>query len=263
MVATFCTIGVGIWQASIYRAQLTAIQGQLTQMQGSSKQTDALLCLYRQQLAELQRQSIDTHGFAVASTYQALAATQTESAEVYGVVKNPWLTPNSITIKFGIKNVGKTAAHGIKFKVNVVIGSRHGDPKFSYSPSTPRGYGGNLEGGESPLGFDPYITTIAVHDTKGGLYPVDQSTIDAYNRGETSVFIYGIITYTDIFDVKHRRTFCDYSDHPIPGEITRDDHPKCAAYNKEDINRVVAKPSLAPTRIEIVQEIPCSIPKTN
>lgn len=36
VVATFCTIGVGLWQATIYHQQLTAMQGQLGQMSTQS-----------------------------------------------------------------------------------------------------------------------------------------------------------------------------------------------------------------------------------
>lgn len=37
--ATFCTIAVGIWQASIYHAQLTAMQGQLDEMKRTGEQS--------------------------------------------------------------------------------------------------------------------------------------------------------------------------------------------------------------------------------
>ena len=47
---------VGIIALCIYNGQLGAMKGQLEQMQGSSKQTDQLICLYRQQVNKLGEQ---------------------------------------------------------------------------------------------------------------------------------------------------------------------------------------------------------------
>ena len=59
---------VGIVALCIYHGQLTAMQGQLAEMQGSGKQTDKLICLYQQQIGkmsdqvdQLSRQADDTH----------------------------------------------------------------------------------------------------------------------------------------------------------------------------------------------------------
>jgi hypothetical protein len=82
----FCLVIVGIAAACIYGRQLGVMRGQLNQMVGSSGQTDRLLDLYQQQLAELRRQSSDTHDLAVQAKDQAdrtrdLAAAAAEQAD--------------------------------------------------------------------------------------------------------------------------------------------------------------------------------------
>jgi hypothetical protein len=62
---------VGIWAVVIYHGQLTAMQGQLTEMKGSGQQTDRLLGLYQKQLAQLTREAEDTHDLVVAAGKQA------------------------------------------------------------------------------------------------------------------------------------------------------------------------------------------------
>jgi hypothetical protein len=62
---------IGIMALCIYHGQLTTMQGQLTEMHGSGTQTDQLIALYRQQLAELQKQVGDTHELTVQAKNQA------------------------------------------------------------------------------------------------------------------------------------------------------------------------------------------------
>jgi len=60
--------------AGIAWYQLHVMGGQLTQMEGGSKQTDQLLSLYRQQLEELHKQAGNTHDLAVAARDEAKAS---------------------------------------------------------------------------------------------------------------------------------------------------------------------------------------------
>ncbi|MGA3264574.1 MAG: hypothetical protein ABSC47_11080 [Terracidiphilus sp.] len=57
-------LSIGICGLIVYWNQLKVMGGQLTQMQGSSGQTDNLICLYRKQLEQLTRQAGDTHDLA-------------------------------------------------------------------------------------------------------------------------------------------------------------------------------------------------------
>ena len=78
---------VGLYVANIYHRQLTTMEGQLSEMQGSGKQTDRLLYLYQQQLAELKKQSADTHNLAAAAGDQALASQRAATAMAHQVQK--------------------------------------------------------------------------------------------------------------------------------------------------------------------------------
>jgi len=65
-------IGLGaLW---IYHGQLNVMNGQLEQMRGSGRQTDKLISLYQQQVAQLTKQAGDTHDLAVAAGTQAINA---------------------------------------------------------------------------------------------------------------------------------------------------------------------------------------------
>lgn len=77
---------IGIWALCIYNGQLNVMRGQLTQMQDSSQQTDRLLFLYQQQLAQLTKQASDTHTLAVDSGKQADLARDT-----LVVANRPWM----------------------------------------------------------------------------------------------------------------------------------------------------------------------------
>src|ERR1700685_1921008 len=73
--------------------QLGAMRGQLAQMQGSGKQTDQLICLYRQQLLELQKQAAHTHQLAAQAKKQAEAAlaANIQTREIFLAESRPWL----------------------------------------------------------------------------------------------------------------------------------------------------------------------------
>lgn len=75
-------IFIAVCVAVIYGGQLWVMKGQLDQMQGSSTQTDKLICIYQQQLAQLTKQADDTHDLAIATRNQAEAAkTSTKTAQ--------------------------------------------------------------------------------------------------------------------------------------------------------------------------------------
>jgi hypothetical protein len=74
----FSALGLALLVAVIYGGQLWVMNKQLGEMKGSGEQTDRLLCLYQQQLAQITKQATDTHDLAVAAGKQAdQALTQT------------------------------------------------------------------------------------------------------------------------------------------------------------------------------------------
>jgi hypothetical protein len=84
IVGQLSLVGVGIIAAAIYGCQLHTMNGQLDAMNGSGKQTDQLIGLYQQQLAELKKQATDTHELSTQAKIQAdktqeLAATSRDA----------------------------------------------------------------------------------------------------------------------------------------------------------------------------------------
>ncbi len=71
MGLTIAIIIIGAAQACIYHGQLKVMGGQLAEMQGSGKQTDQMLCLIRQQLEQITKQTTDTHELATQAKNQA------------------------------------------------------------------------------------------------------------------------------------------------------------------------------------------------
>ena len=79
IVGQLVLVIVGLAAVVVYNGQLRIMRRQLKQMEGSSTQTDILLCLYAKQLQQLSVQNVATHGMATASIFQAVAVTQSES----------------------------------------------------------------------------------------------------------------------------------------------------------------------------------------
>jgi len=71
---------IGAVAVFIYGGQLRVMNHQLTEMQGTSRQTDQLIDLYQKQLTALQRQVTDTHQIALAADSQANAANKNVAA---------------------------------------------------------------------------------------------------------------------------------------------------------------------------------------
>lgn len=68
---TLVIAGANIAYVCYARKQFITMSGQLGEMQSSSKQTDQLIGLYRQQVGEVRRQASDTHELAVQAKNQA------------------------------------------------------------------------------------------------------------------------------------------------------------------------------------------------
>lgn len=129
---------------------------QWREMQDSGKQTDRLLCIYQQQLAQLSKQAGDTHDLATAAGTQAVdtgklavAAGQqarTGAAQLQ-VAYRPWVDFESViaitspirgdfppggghisfSVKFAIRNTGNAPAMNAVFEADAIVFNH--DPK--------------------------------------------------------------------------------------------------------------------------------------
>jgi hypothetical protein len=187
VLATFCTIGVGIWQARIYGGQLGAMRGQLDQM--------------NKQFPEIKK-SAD----AATSTAQTSALTMQLDERARLDIKYPAIQMNvgsRISVPLIIENTGKTEAKELRGTIAVYITEAGAIPDFTYV----RGYY-SWNSGYLPQGT-PAVTYWNVLDRKTRNDVILTGPMnDAIRSGKEVVTIQGRIEYDDIFHVHHWVTFC-------------------------------------------------------
>lgn len=216
-VGTFIVNGVlaiiGIIALCIYRGQLTTMQGQLGQMQTSSDQTDKLICLYRQQVAELHKQAADTHGLADAAKKQAdrmaeqipelkkSAKAAQDAARVaqdtlhiseraYVTEGTPQIDTAKTVVTIPIVNSG----HIPSGKIDVVV------YEATFNPGTVTTSGGTAFNSivERHKSIN-HISAIAPGLPINIGVPAPQMSADLLNKGTQMVAVVGTITYNDGF----------------------------------------------------------------
>jgi len=261
-------IGIGIVTILVNIGIGLVYLGQLSQMR---KATNAaalgayIACenaqIARSTLLELQAGGIDTHGFAVASTYEAMAATQAESATITVTLRpEPIQVNKTIDFSFQFQNTGKTTAKNVTVKAITVFLPRNQDPDFSY----PHLRIGRLSIGSlyPREGSHPGIYISAKNEDASLKIATDADSID-YQKGRKDAMVYGIVSYTDIFGVNHWSRFCGVNQHLEEGLMKDTGHTKCAAYNKDDTNHPVYNANPNTPQPVVIPEIECVKPKEN
>jgi hypothetical protein len=128
-----------------------------------------------------------------------------------------WQTP------MAVKNTGKTFARQIKIGFARRTLPKGQFPNFSEAaPTTKESETISLLAPNVEYTFD---TNVKV------LKKVDQEALNALNSGEWVVFVFGQVTYTDIFDCAHWTEFC-FQFNPATGQF-----PSCENHNDADNNR--------------------------
>jgi hypothetical protein len=260
-----------IWMA-VFTVVLAAVSGgtlwvlkkQLAEMQSTGEQTDQMICLYGQQLAELQRQSLDTHGFAAASTYQAIAVAQSESARVQPIVGQPVLTLlQPIEIPYQLANSGKTRAEKVRFVGDATLWPRNGkDPKFSYSKDSAMLSEEIMASGETSTRTVKGITGIRALDHGHPIF-LDTKILTAYQEGSKDIVMWGKLTYIDVFGVEHWQHFCTVFAQHQKGDLIGPSHEGCSAYNKSDKNQILPNKFEPITAMQPVPRVPCPVKNPN
>jgi hypothetical protein len=260
VLATFCTIVVGIWQACIYGRQLRAMQGQLTQMQGTSAQTNQLICLYQEQLAQMRRQSLAMEDSAEAAVDQAEAVTQSEMAH-FEIDRGAAIVKNGqpIRLPFTVQNTGKTDATDVVFKSVAVFIENDRDPSFSYTRKGVFRASAPLWTPGMSLSTATHVPEISVgvRNPDGTLVIADAEMEADYMSGKKDVVGYGRISYRDYFGKEHWFDFCGASQVFHRDMSSR--HHKCTSYNKTDSNRVINQIRFDPPMPPMSPETPCPI----
>jgi hypothetical protein len=252
---------VGIFALKAYYGQLGAMQGQLGQMQAASSQTDRLLCLTAQQLTQMGQQSIAIRGFASAAVYQAMTATEAEGARFTFTRGAPFINAGqTVSVPIELVNTGNTAARDVFMEMGAVFSPRDKDPPFSYRSQWTLSFraktwsSGNGNGSSSvmPGGFH-----VTVRDMAGNALIGDSTVQERYVSGQNDIVVYGKVTFTDMYGVKHWERVCQAFAMYKPGFLQSSHHEKCTRYAEEDSNRVMEKPAPTTGIRLAIPEIPC------
>ena len=202
------------------RKQFETMHGQLQQMESAGSQTDRLIFLYRQQLAELHNQAADTHTLADDAGKQAGAARKAAvAAESASVTTREALT--SVQRAF-VSFVGVASA------AKIISGNKTTDllitlpwENAGVTPTKNATSRVNWQSfaGDLPENFNfPDIGQIQTSQFElpprgygNGTLTIPIGYMDSARTGGLRLFVWGWITYNDIFDRTPTRLseFCD------------------------------------------------------
>lgn len=246
--------------------------GQLSEMRKATKESARsayAACenaqIARSTLLEIQSGRGDAHDVANASIYQAIAATQSESA-----VLTPFIDPldvrvnENIAFLFRFQNFGRTAAKNVRFTARVVFLGRDGDPDFSFpqSQTAHMSIGRMYSGGSSYAGDRSLQPSISVLSKGGSVVRADAQDVSDFNTGRKDAIAYGTITYSDIFGVQHWTHFCTVNQKLVDvGVVRNSGHTKCSAYNRDDTNHAIYNVNPNTPQPSILPEVNCVKPE--
>jgi hypothetical protein len=227
----FCLVIVGIIAASIYGCQLGVMKSQLSQMEGSSKQTDAMLCLYREQLEELERQSISLSRFASASVDQARAATHSQEPRFVLHYDAPAINDSIAVTGFHVANNGPSDARKVNLTLmSILLKADEPDPPFVYHKGVSTFIAPIWAAGQTTETTHPdRIENIAIEESDLKSVNNPSAAIEDFTRGKRDIMTYGKLTFWDGFGGFHSQTFCSTQTK----NMKRGRHKKCAEYNSE------------------------------
>ena len=213
-----------------------------------------------QSLAQFKRGEIEARASADATIYQAIAATQSQSAIIQQVGGKAIVQegkPILMSLQF-IDN-GSTPAYNFRARIRTVFIKRAEDPDFSYPANLSNTIRGSEVLQKIPFPDNPY--SLPIQTGPSSFLVANSDDVKSYIAGDKDVMVFGSITYTDTFRVHHEETFC-IVDHNVPQGLARlDGHPKCAKYSRRDANSVLALPSY-PTGVEPpMPSVVCNEPK--
>ena len=151
-----------------------------------------------------------------AALYQATAA-QTASEANNHLDQRAWVALTNVegipavgqifTVTVTVKNTGKTFAKNFRMPVVIEKLPKDKKPDFGWADLEADKRSGSVS--LLPPNAE-YGTNTEVDITATGKPPADvtQAQIDEIKSGEYSIFIYGKLHYTDIFNCEHWTTFC-------------------------------------------------------
>ena len=262
MLAGFTLLGViaGGIQAYFARKGVAAANNSAKAAQNAAYQSCLGAQISRNMLLQSQTVENDAHGSAVAAIYQAMAATESERAEMQLILGNAEIrVGKDMGVPFNTNNAGKTAAVGLIMKFRMVFLSRSEDPNFLYpEEQTARGNNSRAEPGP---GFQTGTHRLVVLTPDGSAVVPTNSDLADYQAGTKDLILYGQMDYRDIFGGHHWRRFCQPFQIFTEGGVVKNvGHQKCTNYNQSDTGSTLVKATSLPILPSSLPEIVCTNP---
>jgi hypothetical protein len=241
---------IGISALVIYDCQLR----QMTKATVASQQSAYAACvsaqISRYALLELQSGETDSHNLAVGSIAQAAAVTRAEAAQVNflrnGILFSPKL--GEITIPVRIANLGNSQALDVRVQTEIKVIQVNQEPRFTYSHPP-------MNHEETGLLFPRDAAEFKfVAKALGREVVIDDTLLKQFESGEVYLAAYGRLTYKDIFNVSHWAQFCVHFSGPASNPEA---HPKCADYNRSDLNAMITESGGSKASPSVPPEITC------
>jgi hypothetical protein len=260
VLAVFTAISAG---AALYQGHVAKLAAQASQQAAYAACVSSQIA--RNGVIEAQRGENDAHQSSVAAAYQAMAATQAESAVVIPVTGKAIITANQkIEETFYLENSGSTAAQNVKLKGRLELVPIDSAPDFKYPhmqitffdlPVMPRGF-------RYPISEEGNFVAASVLDPKGRPVIADDKTVEEIRASRIRVILLISLTYDDIFGVSHWVHFCDLR-IPITrsDEVLRIGNHECGRYNKRDQNQAVQTTKQESSLTQVLPEITCKKPE--
>lgn len=235
VLATFCTIGVGIWQGFISQKAANAAKEAVGVASRTLEETQRSNAR-QAQLAEQARR--DASAAAEANSKQANASLQT-TIDNFHQEQRPWIVPVGLVLpyepdetkdpvtKVTFANVGKTPAIETFSLSQVDAGPNQ--PAFPIRDSdkkVSRGFG------TIPPGIGTYSYETSNTGFGQNLHP---DVLTAYRAGNETIFVFGKFFYKDVVGNSHWTTFCVAHRYGRP----LDEYDFCLSGN--DVDRPLTK----------------------
>jgi hypothetical protein len=177
---------IAIVAAVIYGRQLTAMQGQLSEMKGSGEQTNRLICLYQQQVAQAREANEETHNLLTATQAAVFQLTVEYESNINNAISGGTGVPS---FDISVVNVGKSAAREFSGEIKYIRRSATG----KVIQSSQRTFADN---------------TIVVSGSASTRFPIIPSAVDYMAYASDSFSVKSNIHYNDGFNNGRTQTFC-------------------------------------------------------
>lgn len=227
---------IGIIALCIYGGQLSVMRGTLDEMKrsGSEATNQAWQAIGNVHwLAQEMNYSVQQSRTAIAESERQSRAALNASIEVSRNDLRAWLGPRAFNSKFTdggktvyiktgeksifeveLTNTGRTPAVAVQFSIgDAMVPAASAFGPFYTTPDNPE----RADGVSLPQQVQ-FLTTSGDH-------VFTQPEVDAVKSGVARVYIWGLVTYKDVFGREHKTTFCSFVNRSLDAVLV------CPTYN--------------------------------